>query len=72
MARVKGEIEGEAQRRAAEAEARATAKAADEKQNSGVEGSSAEATQNRRFLENSLHDKAKPNPTGGAGGRTGS
>ena len=40
--------------------------AADEKRKSGVEGSSAEATQNRRYLENGLHDKSKPNPTGGA------
>lgn len=72
MARVKGEIEGQAQQRAADAQAQAAAKAADEKRSSDVEGTSAEASQNRRFLENSLHDKSKPNPTGGAGGRTGS
>lgn len=72
MARVKADIEATARQRAADAEAQATASAADEKRKSNVEGSSAEATQNRRFLENGLHDKSKPNPAGGAGGRTGS
>ncbi len=71
MAKVKSEIEAEAQRRAAEAEALAQNAAGSNAKESNVEGSSADAVQNRKMLEQGLHDKAKPNPSGIPGRRGG-
>ncbi len=71
MAKIKTGVEAEAQRRAAEAEALAASEAGANAQESNVEGASAEAIQNRKMLEQGLHDKAKPNPSGIPGRRGG-